>query len=549
VTNTPPPTAGAPALHPAAAWTLPLVLTLALFAVRVTGPSNLLDNDQERPAAYVLDAVRHGHWWCQFDWTGDVMSKPPLFTWLAALATLPAGQANLVSLYFPCLAAMALTVGLLFRFGRDGFGWRAGFLAALAYLASPAAVKHIALARTDALFAATIALAALLGFRAWSRGRGWLWFWVAAALATLTKGPLGVVLAAVGLLAMPWEGWTLRRSQGAGATDPRSNPAPRRRWPSALAAQGFGVLVFFLITGGWFWLAYQQVGQPFIDKVIGRELVGHVVSDQHGAFGVGFVKAPLYWLSRFLPWSLLAVVGLWRVWKHPATSPAERRFERFLACWILGGLLVFSLATHQRGDLPLPLHAPAALLAGRELARWLEGWTAGQLVGRSVSVVVAALALYTLYLHTAFARTWEVRQSEAVETFARQLRQEPSLPPLLHVDSPYALQFHLNTMDRRVKIEAAAAELQSGSPRVVAVKEGARLRALVGDATPLYDWGTCPGSQENTVITLIANRPRRAAVPRRSVRTRRILPCARTTRPGPATPAAQTGTCRNPNRG
>ena len=496
------------AIRPAGVWTLLFTLSLALFVVRVTGPSNLLDNDQERPAAYVMDAVLHGHWWCQSDWTGDIMSKPPLFTWIAALATLPAGQANLVSLYFPCLVALGLTIGLLFRFGRDGLGWKAGFLAALVYLASPSGVKHIALARTDALFAATIALTALLGFRAWNRGRGWLWFWLGAALATLTKGPLGVVLGAMGLLAMLWERRTSQAAAGAVAVAPSSPRKSANPWDSLLADHGAGVLVFFLITGGWFWLAYHQSGQPFIDKVIGRELVGHVVGNQHGTFGMGFVKAPLYWLSRFLPWSLLAVAGLWRVLRHPATETWERRFERFLFCWIVGGLLVFSLATHQRGDLPLPLNAPAALLAGRELARWLKRWNPGQLARRSASAVAVALALYTIYLHTAFAHTWEVRQSEAVEAFARQLTRDPSFPPMLHVDSPYALQFHLNTMERWVTLEAAAAELNSGSPRAVAVQDAARLRALAGNATALHDWGTCPGSQEKSVFTVLSNRPR-----------------------------------------
>ncbi|MCU0770962.1 MAG: glycosyltransferase family 39 protein [Verrucomicrobia bacterium] len=494
--------------RPAGGWVLLGLATLALFIVRVTGPSNLLDNDQERPAAYVMDAVLHGRWWCQTDWTGAIMSKPPLFTWLAALATIPVGHANLASLYFPCLVAVGLTVGLIFGFGRGRFGWAAGFLAALLYLASPSGVKHIALARTDALFAATIALTALLGYRAWTRGRGWFWFWLAAALATLTKGPLGVVLGATGLLAILWEHWSAGQAARAGAASVPSPRASGRCGRSSVADHLGGLVLFFGITAGWFWLAYRQGGQPFIDKVIGRELVGHVVSNEHGVFGAGLVKAPLYWLSRFLPWSLLAMMGLWRVVKRPATVPEERRFERFLFCWIVGGLGVFALATHQRGDLPLPLNAPAALLAGRELVRWLNRWEPARLVRRSLGAVTAALALYALYLHTGFANTWEVRQSEAVEAFAQQLSRQPSLPRLLHVDSPYALQFHLNAMDRLVSLDTAAAELKSGSPCAVAVQDAARLQDALGDAVTLYEWGNCPGSKEGSSVTVLSNRPR-----------------------------------------
>jgi len=485
-----------------------LLVTLALFVVRVSGPSNLMDNDQERPASYVMDAVLHGHWWCQTDWTGDIMSKPPLFTWIGALATWPVGHANLVSLYFPCLVALSLTVVLIFRFGRDSFGWAAGFLAGLMYLAAPSGVKHIALARTDALFAATIALTALMGYRAWTTGRGWPWFWFAAALATLTKGPLGVLLAATGFLAVLWDKWAERRAGPAGT---RFTAAPIQNGTtlkSSLPGHVVGIGVFFLITVGWFWLAYQQSGQPFIDKVIGKELVGHMVSAEHGTFGIGFVKAPLYWLSRFLPWSLLAIVGLWRVLRQPGADAAERRFERFLFCWIVGGLLLFSLAKHQRGDLPLPLYAPAALLAGREVARWLKHWERRTLIQRSLAAVGVALGLYTIYLHTGFAHTWEVRQSESLESFAKELARDPSLPPLLHVDSPYALQFHLNTMDRSVSFDDAAAALKSGESCGGAVRDVSRLRERVGDTVRLYEIGSCPASREGERVTLFANRPR-----------------------------------------
>src|SRR6266851_1355617 len=75
---------------------LPYVVIAAvaacLFAVRLAAPPNLLDKDQEHPAAYVLDVVKNGNWLCQHDLEGAVSSKPPLWTWLSALATLAHGR-------------------------------------------------------------------------------------------------------------------------------------------------------------------------------------------------------------------------------------------------------------------------------------------------------------------------------------------------------------------------------------------------------------------------------------------------------------------------
>ncbi|MFH0954079.1 MAG: glycosyltransferase family 39 protein [Verrucomicrobiota bacterium] len=184
---------------------LALVLFTAavLFAIRLAGPPNLMDNDQERPASYVLDVVKNGHWVVQHSWMGGVASKPPLYTWLAALATLPFERANLFSLYLPAalsVAGMALVVLLA---GRRFFGPAAGLLGSMMFLLSPMMTRQIALARTDGLFALIVCLAALAGF-----GKRWTLFWVLAALATLAKGPLGVILAAGGLLeSLPvWSG-------------------------------------------------------------------------------------------------------------------------------------------------------------------------------------------------------------------------------------------------------------------------------------------------------------------------------------------------------
>ncbi|HEY5909861.1 MAG TPA: hypothetical protein VJA21_04575, partial [Verrucomicrobiae bacterium] len=64
-------------------WVLPGLLflftaTLLLFAIRFTAPPDLMDRDQERPAAYILDVLRHGHWLVQTDLRGQITSKPPL---------------------------------------------------------------------------------------------------------------------------------------------------------------------------------------------------------------------------------------------------------------------------------------------------------------------------------------------------------------------------------------------------------------------------------------------------------------------------------------
>lgn len=424
-----------------------VVLTaVAMFALRLAGPPNLMDDDQERPASYVLDAIQNGHWAVQYDWMGGVSSKPPLYTWLAALAILPLGRISYFSLYLPAFLSVLITAYLVLRTGGSRFGPPAGVLAAVTFLVSPIMSRQIALARTDALFMLAVTLAALAAFDAWSRGTGWVRFWLLAALVTLAKGPLGVALAAGGLCAGLWE-----------RTGRPRGPAPREH--------AVGVLLCLALTLGWFALAYREAGQVFIDRVLKRELVGHLVAGDKGEAPLKYFYEPaLYFLHRFAPWSVAACAGFWRVLRRPAVEPGARRFERFLFGWFFVGLLIFSLAPHQRADLLSPIIPPAALLGGRELARWLARIALPRQMALAAAAAAVMLGVNGSYYLTCGGDIW-VQRTVGMERLAREIREKAGDALLVHVDTPYTLQFYLNTM-RTLTPPEEAARLLMGSNRV-----------------------------------------------------------------------------------
>ena len=475
-----------------AAYAFLSAIALALFCIRLTGAPDLMDNDQERPSAYVLDAVCNGHWLCQRDATGDITSKPPLYTWLAALATLPGGRIHRVTLDLPSALATMLTAWLIFAAGQKRFGWHAGWLGAAGFLLSGVALKAVGLARTDALFALGVAVAALAAFNAWTRGGGWIWFWLAAAAAALTKGPLGVLLAAAGLLAAIWE--------------QRSGTPLRLR-----GGHTAGVLLFILLAGGWFALAYREMGPPLVDKMISRELVGHITTEtgQPKVPGAHFLKPLIYFLVRFVPWSLLAGVGFWRVVYRPSPDPGQRRFERFLFCWFWAGLLVFSLTTHQRSDLLFPLLPAAALLAGRELARATAAIRPTLVFRATALVAVVVLAGLLRLDRWAAARNPFVRRTVGMEELARVIRDQGGDEfPLTHVDDPFALQFYLNTARPMVSFDRAARLLRDDSAAFVVVRDWAKLRASLGPDSPeLHELARWPASGE-PFVRIVSNHPK-----------------------------------------
>ena len=348
-----------------AVWLL-AALWLALWLARLAAGDDLTIRDQQRQTAYILDAWSNGRWSSQTDFNADMASKPPLYNWLGAAAVAVAGPGHAAFSSPAALATLALTL-LGWYWGRRLYGPTVGLLAGLFVLLLPmVGGKMVAYIRTDGLFTALVAWTAYAWWRHWEHRGGWWWPWLAAVAATLTKGPLGLLLGSCGLLAVAWERAASSVAVTAGGDDRRS---VSRWWPLGLAG-------YLVVCGGWLWWAWSDWRQPLIDRMIIGELLEHAVAspDSSGVMGTQFWKPTLYLLWRTLPWCVFVVPALIRVFRRPEPRAELRRAERFLACWLLASLFVFSLGSHQRGDLVWPMVLPAAILAAHEIVRraaWL----------------------------------------------------------------------------------------------------------------------------------------------------------------------------------
>lgn len=462
-------------------------LAAVMFGIRLAAPPNLLEQDQERPATYVLDAIINGNWLIQRDPWGGVTAKPPVWTWLSALVTLVQGHVSLFSLYLPGAIAALCTAWLVLAVGSRLFGVHAGFIAAIASVLHIAGFKAIGLARTDAVFAFTVALTALLAFRSWTTGGRWTWFWLAATLSTLTKGPLGLVFAACGLLACVWE-----RASGV--------PAPLR------GSHKLGVALFIALTVGWFVLSVWALGQPVVDRIIMRELIGNTVGHKT------YIPQPWlpswHFIIRVAPWSLLTVYGLWRIWKRPDSDPTTRRSERFLFCLFVAGMLILSIAPHQRADLMLPLVPAAALIAGREAMRLTEGWDKRASRAVLATLVIVIVGAHVIAYFAINPGTPYVRQTVAVRELAERFESlaGPEFP-LTHTDDPLGLQVYLNVFRPTVSLQRAHDLLRGPAAAFVAVNDFAALSALRRPGDPPLFTVLEPRLDAGLPTRIVSNRP------------------------------------------
>jgi hypothetical protein len=214
-------------------------------------------------------------------------------------------------------------------------------------------------------------------------------------------------------------------------------------------------------------------------------------------------------IALFLPWSLLALIGSWRVVARPAASPGERRFERFVFCWLWAGLIVFAASAHHRQRLVLPLLPAGALLAGRELARWL-----GRLrPARRAAVVAVAVVAWTsgtgIFYHFVRPSRPDVAATLAMRDAARALEGHvgPGFP-LTHADTPFAFRYYLGQVRGGVTPDRAAELLRGDTPVFVALRERAPLDSTLA--------GPVDGSHEvwrwpldgATGVRIVSNYPR-----------------------------------------
>ncbi|HEY5912153.1 MAG TPA: glycosyltransferase family 39 protein, partial [Verrucomicrobiae bacterium] len=422
------------------------------------------------------------------------------------------GQLTPFTLYLPCLLATLGCVMVIYGMALRYFGWAAALWGGTLYLGNYLVARQICLARTDTLFSFTVALTAVLGFHAWRRGKGWTWFWLTAALASLTKGPLGLVLGAGGLLAALWES--------------RTKPAPIK------GTHLPGIALFVALTFGWLAAACTWGGEDVFDKLIRKELMNPTYDEPWARpplYARVWIPA-LYLLGRFLPASLFTTLGCWRVIRHPARpasgyesaesgthKPAnalapntscvvraddERRFERFLFCWLALGLVIFAFPKHQRADLLMPLLPPAAILAGRELARLTRRFSRRRILTAATAVCAVLFTIYGWYsYHVARAENELVKQTVVLRDLAKRMQREhPVHPPLVHMDTPFTLQFYLNTKDPLVSPDEAARRLSATTAVWVAVWDYPKLLAAFGPGRPhLYEVAQGPQSGEALV--------------------------------------------------
>lgn len=360
---------------PVLAVSLLVVLCGYLFCFQ-SGNLALTDPDETFYAQTAREMVARGEWVTPYLYGKPQFEKPILFYWLLEASYKIFGvspfAARLPSAVFGTIGIIALYLlgGLLFN-------RRVGFLAALILAAS---VEYVVLARacvTDMVLATLMLLGVLFFYYGLERGKGY-WYLLSAAafaLATLTKGPIAILL--FGAVIVVYLACT------------RDTRIFR-----PLSVVG-GLLIFLLIAAPWYALIYRLHGQAFIDGFFGFHNITRFLVAEHKIGSQYYYNIPIL-LGGLFPWSVFLPLALWRVFAKVFSRVApveERRRIVFLLAWFFMIFLFFTASSTKLPTYIFPSFMSMALVIALAWDDFLAG-APGTAKGMAVSFYLLAAAVF-----------------------------------------------------------------------------------------------------------------------------------------------------------
>jgi 4-amino-4-deoxy-L-arabinose transferase-like glycosyltransferase len=336
-------------------WVLPLILLGLCFLIYFVnlGRWDLWDPDEPRYAQVSREMVSRGDWILMHLNGRTYGDKPPLFFWLIALSSYLWGGFTSFSARIPSAFLGTLTVLLTFYLGKRLDGLRTGFFSALilatssqyAYLSTRANID------TTLTFFTTASLFFFLDWDQWrtpeeerqedGRRLSIYGFYICTALATLAKGPVGVLLPLLVCLIY----LLVRRDWRA---------IRRMKWLP-------GVILFLVIVLSWYVPAVLRGGRPYLMETLFKHTV-----DAY-AKGWTHVKPVYYYLYNFplsfLPWMIFLPAAF--AYCSFKDTIGKRREVSFPIVWFAVIFLFFSLSKGKRSLYLLPLYPAASLMVGK----------------------------------------------------------------------------------------------------------------------------------------------------------------------------------------
>jgi len=348
-----------------------IILSFLLFFFKL-GSFSLYDAAETTYGEFIKQIRLTGDWITMHYNGGIIFDKPPLYFWLATVATFIFGM-NEFAIRFWAAVCGVLTVVTTFYLGRSFYNEKVGFFSGLVAMTAFQFLIQSRIAELDILLTLLMTLAILFFWQGYhTKKRHFYWFfYLAMALATLVKGLIGIAIPVFAVFL-----FLLFRKE------------LNRIWEMEIPA---GIIITALVASPWYLMEWKLHGQAFVDFALGFLFLSRfkgVVAGHPGPWYYYFFAI----LLGFAPWSHFLPYALTRTWKNKLGKP-----ELLSLCFIIPVFIVFSIAKTKLPNYVLPLYPFLAIMVGKLWYDFLHGgqekMRRGMAIAQFIMLIIAALII------------------------------------------------------------------------------------------------------------------------------------------------------------
>jgi 4-amino-4-deoxy-L-arabinose transferase-like glycosyltransferase len=331
---------------------LVLILIYGLLWFGTLNYRHLIPSDEGRYAEIAREMLVTGDWVTPRYNGYKYFEKPPLQIWATATAFNIFGIGDWQARLWTALTGF-LTILFIGFTGARIYSARAGWLASLVLASSPmwvigGHINSLDMGLSAFLVAALCSLLLAQNSRNQNGARHWMWAcWAFMALATLSKGVIGVAIPGMVFVVYSITAWDWKI------------------WKRLYIVSG--TLVFLAITAPWFVLVAQR-NPEFLEFFFIHEHLQRFTQTAHSRTGPIYYFIPLLILG-FLPWVAQIPGAIRQAWLE-----RNREFSSgwLLTCWFAVILGFFSLSQSKLPGYIIPIFPALALIVGNYLDRNLS---------------------------------------------------------------------------------------------------------------------------------------------------------------------------------
>lgn len=370
-----------------------LILLSYVFLFHGIGGYSLKEPDEGRYAEIPREMIERGDWVVPHLNHVRYFEKPPLFYWAVAASYTIFGISEW-SFRFPNALSAFLCIVILYFALRRRFPEEVAFISSAVLLSSFGFFAMARIVTLDMFFTLWLfcALISFIGY--YKERKGWLLylFYIALGLATLTKGPVCVILTGIAVIIFLMTERNLaflrelKLLRGLAIYAAITLP-----WIIAMAMREKEFLYFF-----------------FIDQHVLRFL-----TSKHKRSGPVYYFLPVLF-AGLLPWSVLIPRSIVNAWKNSEL--------RLFAIWTFVVFVFFSLSGSKLPPYILPAFPALSILIGHLLYSYWENLIKQRTEIAVYLVIFAAFALSALLPLNALFNTYINSVSEEAPTIMKDLR-------------------------------------------------------------------------------------------------------------------------------